>query len=411
MTFDFSRIITTSAQILARSLPSYQRYLLPKLDSGSRLIGIKGARGAGKSTLMLQHAKAALSAPNASNKQKLSANQLLYISCDHPALAGANLYEIAEAFYARGGKLLLVDEIHKAKNFSQELKAIYDVFDLQVIFSGSSAIELEHAHADLSRRAVVHKLGVLSLREFCEMELGLSLPSFSLNDLLANHTQIASELMTQFRPLEQFHNYLNYGCYPFYRESLQDYPLKLQEVISQTIDSDLSRIFNIEASKLDKLKKVLYMLCATNPYELNISKLSAAVEVSRPTLYNYLHYMDAGSLIHSIRASKGMRTVNKPDKLLLHNPNLFKVLCGEANLGSLRESFFVSQLSLQHQVHYHDQGDFLLDDKLVFEIGGASKTRKQLKGIKPEQAGYVAADDIEVGLDNTVPMWLFGFLY
>lgn len=401
MTFDFTRIITASVQILARSLPSYQRYLLPKLDSGSRLVGIKGARGAGKSTLMLQHAKAAL------NTQKLSTNQLLYISCDHPAIAGANLYEIAEAFYARGGKLLLIDEIHKAKNFSQELKAIYDVFDLRVIFSGSSAIELEHAHADLSRRAVMHKLGVLSLREFCEMELGLSLPSFSLDDLLANHTQIASELMTQFRPLEQFHNYLNYGCYPFYRESLQDYPLKLQEVISQTIDSDLSRIFNIDVSKLDKLKKVLYMLCTNNPYELNISKLSTAVEVSRPTLYNYLHYMDAGSLIHSIRASKGMKTVSKPDKLLLHNPNLFNVLCGEANRGSLRESFFVSQLSLLHQVHYHDQGDFLLDDKLVFEIGGANKTNKQLKG----QAGFIAADDIEVGLDDTVPLWLFGFLY
>lgn len=397
MSLGLTRLYTASAQLFARPLPSYTRYLLPKLDSGSKLIGIKGARGAGKSTLLLQYAKS----------QALSPSEVLYLSCDHPAVTGLSLYDVAEAFYARGGKLLLIDEIHKAKNFSQELKAIYDVFDLRVMFSGSSAIELEHAHADLSRRAVVHKLGVLSLREFCEMELGLELPSFSLDDLLNNHTVIASQFMQQFRPLEQFNNYLKYGCYPFYRESLLDYPLKLQEVISQTIDSDLSRIFSIDSSKLDKLKKILYMLCSTNPYELNLSKLSAAVEISRPTLYSYLHYMDAGSLIHAVRANQGMRTVSKPDKLLLHNPNLFEVLCGSANLGSLRESFFVSQLCLNHQVHYHHQGDFIVDDNLMFEVGGKEKTAKQLKG-KP---GFVAADNIEMGLDNKIPLWLFGFLY
>src|SRR5699024_8887237 len=178
MNFDITPLLTISAQVLARPLPSYQRYLFPKLDSTSRLIGIKGARGAGKSTLLLQHAKS----------KKLPASKLLYISCDHPAMTGLSIYHVAEAFYARGGKLLLVDEIHKAKNFAQELKAIYDVFDLQVMFSGSSAIELSHASVDLSRRAVVHELSVMSLREFCEMELGTRLPHFSLTELLANHT-------------------------------------------------------------------------------------------------------------------------------------------------------------------------------------------------------------------------------
>lgn len=397
METDLDALQKISAQVMARRLPDYRRHLYPQLDSGSRLIGIKGARGAGKSTLLLQHAR----------QRNLEATQLLYVSCDHPAMVGVELYALAEAFYARGGQLLLIDEIHKADDFSRQLKAIHDVFDMQVLFSGSSAIELEHASADLSRRAVVHRLDVLSLREFCELETGACLPAFSLADILDNHVNIAARLIQQFRPLELFSRYLSHGCYPFYRESLADYPLKLQQVISLTIDSDLSRIFNIEAGKLDTLKKVLYMLCSTSPYELNISKLSAAVGVSRPTLLKYLQYMDAGRLIHQVPGGAGMRTVNKPDKLLLHNPNLFNVLCAGGNAGSVRESFFVSQLGLRHQVHYHDQGDFIVDDQYVFEIGGAGKTARQLRGA----AGYVAADDIELGQGHKIPLWLFGFLY
>lgn len=386
-----------SVQMLARSMPAYRRYLYRHLGSGSRLIGIKGARGAGKSTLLLQYAR----------EQKLAVNQVLYVSCDHPAMIDVELYALAEAFYARGGRLLLIDEIHKAEGFSRQLKAIHDVFDLQVMFSGSSALELEHADADLSRRAVVHRLEVLSLREFCELELGVDLPAFGLHEILENHLDIAAQLMQQFRPLEQFNNYLDHGCYPFYRESLVDYPLKLQQVISLTIDSDLSRIFNIDTSKLDVIKKILYMLCNTGPYELNSAKLSAAAGVSRPTLQNYLQYMDAGSLIHRVRGGAGMRAVNRLDKLLLDNPNLFRVLCAAENKGSVRESFFVSQLGLQHQVHYHDRGDFIVNDEHVFEIGGAGKTAKQLK-VAP---GYVVADDIELGQGNKIPLWLFGFLY
>ena len=386
-----------SAQILARDVPAYRRYLYHKIDFSSRLIGIKGARGAGKSTLMLQYARA----------RNLAASQVLYVSCDHPAMVGVSLYDVAEAFYARGGQLLLIDEIHKASSFSQALKAIYDVFGLQVVFSGSSALQIEHASSDLSRRAVVHTLGVLSFREFCELETGRSLKNYRLGDLLTHHQDIAADLMRQFRPLEQFSKYGEYGCYPFYRESLEDYPTKLLEVVNLTIDSDLSRIFHIDTSKLDKLKKILYMLCSTAPYELNITKISAAVGVSWPTLHKYVQQMDAGSLIHMIRGGSGMRAVNKPDKLLLDNPNLFRVLCAGGNSGAIRESFFVSQLSLSHQVHYHDRGDFIIDDQLVFEVGGADKTADQLKG----NQGYIAADSLEMGYENKVPLWLLGFLY
>ena len=387
-----------SAQILAKETPIYKRWLFDKIDFSSKLIGIKGPRGSGKSTILQQYAQ----------MSELPASKIFFINCDHPAMVGSSLYDIAENFYARGGELLIIDEIHKSKNFSRELKSIYDIFDLQVIFSGSSALELEHASGDLSRRAVVHDLGVLSLREFVELQTGEKFSAYTLDNIYKNHFDIASNIMKKIRPLEQYSNYTEYGCYPFYKESLIDYPQKLLEVINQTIDSDLATIYNIGADKLDKLKKIMYMLCVTKPYDINISKLSSAVETSWGTLAKYLDRMDAGSLIHIVRGGKGMRAVNKPDKLMLDNPNLFTVLCASANVGSIRESFFVSQVGLAHQIHYHDKGDFIVEDRVVFEIGGASKSFEQLEGNKN---GYVVADNIEIGYDNKIPLWLFGFLY
>jgi predicted AAA+ superfamily ATPase len=387
-----------SAQILSRNIPEYKRWLFATIDFNFKLIGIKGPRGSGKSTILFQYAK----------ESKIALSKILYVSCDHPALSGESLYEIAESFYARGGELFMVDEIHKHKNFSQELKAIYDVFDMQVIFSGSSALQIEHASGDLSRRAVIYSLGVLSLREFVEMQTGQKFLSYTLDEIRKNHYDIVASIMQKIRPLEQFHNYKKYGCYPFFQESLTDYPQKLLEVINLTIDSDLSTIYNIEPSKIDKLKKILYMLCNTKPYELNISKLSSAVGASWPTLAKYLERMDAGSLLHIVRGGKGMRAVNKPDKLLLDNPNLFQILCAESNSGALRESFFVSQVEMEHQVHFFDKGDFIVDDKFVFEVGGASKDKKQLEN---NENGYIVSDNLEIGHGNKIPLWLFGFLY
>lgn len=214
--------------------------------------------------------------------------------------------------------------------------------------------------------------------------------------------------MQQVRPIEQFKKYLQWGAYPFYLESVDNYPRKLLEVINLTIDVDLNTIYHIETAKLDKLKKVLYMLCSTDPVELNIAKLSAAVGTSWATLAKYLERMQAGSLIYLVRGGSGMRAVVKPDKLLLNNPNLFHVLCAQPNMGSVRESFFVSQCSYQHQVHYHDKGDFIVDDHWVFEIGGANKTLKQLQG---NEQGYVLVDDVVLGEKKRIPLWLLGMKY
>lgn len=388
----------TSALILARQQPAYRRFLHRKIDFGEQLIGIKGARGCGKTTLLLQHAQSC----------GLEAARMLYVACDHPAMVEVDLYGLAQTFHQEGGQLLLIDEIHKSKGFAAHLKAIRDTFDLQVIFSGSSALRLEHELADLSRRAVVHELPVLSLREFMEIETGQGFEAHSLPDILTNHSNIAADIMRSVRPIEQFKKYLQYGAYPFYRESLVNYTSKLLEVVNLTVDSDLASLYGIAPDKLGKLKKLLYMLCSTDPVELNISKLSAGVGTSWPTLARYLESMSAGSLVHIVRGGSGMRTVNKPDKLLLDNTNLFYALCASPNIGSIRESFFVSQLAYQHQVHYHDKGDFRVDDHWVFEIGGAGKTLRQLAS-QPES--YAVVDDVVIGDGRRVPLWLLGMTY
>jgi hypothetical protein len=388
----------TSAFILARKQPEYRRFLHQKIDFGEQLIGIKGARGCGKTTLLLQYAQSS----------GLEAGRILYVACDHPAMVDVSLYELAQTFYQEGGQLLLLDEIHKVRGFAAHLKTIRDTLELRVIFSGSSALRIEHELGDLSRRAVVYDLPVLSLREFMEIETRQVFAAYPLAELLAGHVAIAAEVMQALRPIEQFKKYLQYGAYPFYRESLDNYTRKLLEVVNLTIDSDLCGLYNIDPLKLDKLKKVLYMLCSTDPVEMNVSKLSAAVGASWATLSKYLERMSAGSLVHIVRGGSGMRTVNKPDKLLLDNTNLFYALCAAPNIGSIRESFFVSQLAYQHQVHYHDKGDFLVDDQWVFEIGGANKTLKQLDG---NPHGYVAVDDVVMGDGKRIPLWLFGMLY
>lgn len=387
-----------SKQFLSKKMPNMKRSLYDEIDFKSRIIGIKGSRGSGKTTLMHQYVQAS----------KLKIAQKLYISCDHPALIGEDLFELANEFYLHGGRLLVIDEIHKVKDFAKHIKAIYDFTELQVIFSGSSAMVISHESSDLSRRASIYEMPVLSFREFLMLGNVTDLQSYALEEILENHEDIAFEISSQIRPLEWFDKYMEYGAYPFFKESVNDYNNRLLEVINTTVDVDLAFIFNIDSDKLDTIKKVLYMLCSTTPHELSKSKLSAAAGISWPTLSKYLEYMQHGSLIHIVRGSRAYKSINKPNKLLLKNPNLFQSLCADIDKGSVRESFFVSQLSHGHQVHYHGKGDFIIDDKYIIEIGGISKNQKQIAG---EKNAYLAIDGIESAEENRIPLWLFGFLY
>jgi len=387
-----------SKRFLAAKPSSFKRFLYDEIDFKASIIGIKGGRGSGKTTLLHQYAKSS----------KLKSSQILYISCDHPSMINKEIYEIADEFYEHGGKLLILDEIHKIKEFSSHIKAMYDFTGLQVLFSGSSAMKIEHEMGDLSRRALLYDMPVMSFREFLSLKNIAHISSFTLEDILKDHEDIVVEVLNQVKPLEWFSEYLEYGAYPFFKDGVDSYGDRLLGVVNVTIDSDLASLFNINSDKRDALKKVLYMLCMTTPYEINRSKISGAAGVAWSTLAKYLDYMDKGSLISLIRGGKGHKTVQAPNKILLNNPNLFSILCAEPNRGSLRESFFVSQLRAKHQLHYHNQGDFIIDDKVVIEIGGKSKNSKQVRGVKD---AYLAIDDIESGNGNTLPLWLFGFLY
>ena len=387
-----------SKRFLAKKPSTFKRYLYEKIDFSSSIVGVIGGRGSGKTTLLHQYAK--------STKHKPS--QILYISCDHPSMINENLFEIADEFYTHGGKLLMIDEIHKMKDFSSHIKAMYDFTDMQVLFSGSSAINIKHEIGDLSRRALVYKMGVLSFREFLSLNNMANLASYSLKDILNNHEDIVVDIISKIKPLEFFSEYLEYGAYPFFKEGVKSYSDRLLGVINTTIDSDLASVYNINSDKLDILKKVLYMLCTTTPYEINKAKLSKEVGIAWSTLSKYLELMDSGSLLNLVRGSKGHKTLQLPNKILLNNPNLFSVLCAKADVGSIRESFIVSQLIQSHQVHYHNEGDFIIDDKYIIEVGGKSKDKKQIKDVANS---FLAIDDIESGYDNSIPLWLFGFLY
>ena len=376
----------------------FKRYMHHSFDMSERLIGIIGSRGVGKTTFILQYLK----------ELDIPLHKKLYFSADHFQAIQYSLYEIAEAFYKQGGEVLAIDEIHKYPNFEMELKSIYDTFDLKVIFSGSSALKLEHAKVDLSRRAVLYRVNGLSFREFIAFESGEWFDAYRLDELLQNHTDIAFGINERIKPFEYFKRYLEYGYYPFYKENLNNYNQKLLEIINVVLESDLPMIFNIEPKNIFKLKKLLSLLCQSKPYELNISKLSTKIEINRNTLYHYLHYLEAGSLTKMIKQrSKGNGILIKPEKLYLNNTNLNYAYCETREIGTIREQFFVNQL-YQYSIYYSKKGDFWVDNRYTFEVGGKNKDFKQIKDIPNS---FLALDDIEIGFGAKVPLWLFGFLY
>ncbi|WP_458700496.1 ATP-binding protein [Sulfurospirillum sp. 1307] len=377
----------------------YKRYFFQEVDFTEKLIGLIGARGIGKTTFLLQYL-CSLDIPE---------DKKLYFSVDSIATSNMKLFDIAEDFSNLGGKVLVIDEIHKYKNFEIELKEIYDFLDIQVIFSGSSAIVLEHKKADLSRRAMIYRLKGLSFREFLELKLDKTFPSFNLDDILQHHTKIARDITKKIKPLEYFKEYLKVGYYPFYFETPNSYCIKLEETINTVIESDLPIIFNIEPSNIHKLKQLTAYICTSKPYELNITALAQKIGLNRKTLYQYIHYLSLGNIFSRLEAkSKGDTVFSKPTKLYLNNPNLNYCYCQEKEVGTLREEFFLNMLSLNHKLLYPKKGDFLVDEKYIFEIGGKDKSFKQIKDIANS---FVVADDIEIGFANKIPLWVLGFLY
>lgn len=378
---------------------NYKRYFYEKIDFSDKLIGIIGARGTGKTTASLQYLES-LSLPF---------EKKLYMSADSISLSSATLYEIADEFSKSGGKVLVIDEIHKYKNYELELKEIYDFLDLQVIFSGSSAMQLEHKKADLSRRAVLYRVQGLSFREFLELKLSQDFPKFTLHELLRDHIAIANRLTSEFKPFEYFKEYQNYGYYPYYFENPNSYSIKLEETINAVIEIDLPIIFNIEPQYIQKLKQLTALICGAKPYELNITELASRIGLNRSTLYQYIEYLSLGNIFYPLKAQSKSDTVfSKPNKLYLNNTNLSATYCRVNSVGMIRELFFAMSLRESHTLHYPKKGDFLVDEKYVVEVGGKDKSFSQIKDL---ENSFVVADEIEVGYKNKIPLWLFGFLY
>jgi len=378
---------------------TYKRYFHKVVDFSDKMVGILGSRGAGKTTFILQHLHAL----------DLKAHKKLYFSADSIVLSDVSLYEIADSFAKAGGEVLAIDEIHKYKNFEHELKEIYDFLDIKVIFSGSSALQLEHKKADLSRRAVLYRVHGLSFREFLELKLGKRWAIYGLDELLDNHIDIAKELTSTLKPLEYFKEYVECGYFPYYFENPNSYGIKLEETVNTVIESDLPIIFNIEVQNIQKLKQLISMICTSKPYELNITKLSQRIGINRTTLYQYIYYLSMGNLLYSLKAkAKGDSIFVKPSKLYLGNTNLSYVYCQNSEIGTVREQFFINMLIPNHVLTYPTKGDFLVDDSYTFEVGGKNKSFEQIKDVKN---AFVVADDIEIGFANKIPLWLFGFLY
>ncbi len=380
---------------------NFSRSLIHEIHWEARLVGIKGARGVGKTTLMLQYIK-----------QNLPQDQsTLYVSLDNIWFAANSLMALTDKFVKRGGRFLFLDEVHKYPNWSQELKNIYDDYpDLKVVFTGSSLLEILNARADLSRRAVIYSLQGLSFREYLNLTQGINLPIIRLAELLDKHQELAREIRKEVAPLAHFNAYLEAGYYPFFQEIPSLYLGRVEEVVNLILEIELPLLRKVEVAYVSKLKQLLQVIAQSVPFIPNVTKLSERIGVNRNTFITYLYFLQEANLTqHIYKDAKGITKMQKPDKLYLENTNLQFALGGNhTNTGNLRETFFVNQLNYAHTVEYAREGDFLIDHTYTFEVGGKNKTNKQ---IRTTDQSFVVADDLEIGLQEKIPLWLFGFLY
>ncbi len=376
------------------------RNFIKTIDWTDRFIGIKGSRGVGKTTLILQYLKLKFK-PN---------NSVLYVSLDSLYFLENRLYDLANDFYTKGGKFLAIDEVHKYPNWAIELKNMYDDFsELKVVFTGSSLLHLNEAKADLSRRAVMYSMPGLSFREYLNFETTISFEIYKLSEILENHVEIAIEIKQKIKPLQYFNDYLDYGYYPFYLENKKTFHQKLNEIILTILEVDIPQYALIQTSNIIALKKLLSVISKSVPFKPNMNSLSKITGISLNTMKLYLKLLAEAEILQLLYVeNKGINSLNKPEKIYLNNSNLMNNLSLDSNIGNSRETFFFNQLSVKNKVNASKTTDFYVNEKYSFEIGGKNKTQKQIKNINNS---YLVKDDIEIGSTNNIPLWLFGFLY
>lgn len=392
----------TSNRLVAQTSANFHRYMYDKISWEAWLIAIKGARGTGKTTMMLQRIK---------EEFKSNPQNALYISLDNLWFKTHSLSEVVEYHYSHGGTHLFIDEIHKYENWQTLIKNIADEYpDLHVVYTGSSMLKIDQNEADLSRRQLVYTLPGLSFREYLSFENALDKPAIALDDLLANHQRYAMEISSEIKILPFFETYLKTGYYPFYKRDKAGFGQRLQAVIRTILYEDLPAVEDVTYETVRKTERMMMILAEHKPQTPNMNELYGQLETNRNQGLKMLYLLERAALINILSSeAKSTKHLAKPDKIFMNNTNLMFALTASNNTGTVREVFFDNQLAAAgNEINYPKQGDFLVNHKYLFEIGGRSKTFEQIKDI-PDS--YLAIGDIETGHGNRIPLWLFGFLY
>ena len=396
-----------SDRLLANTSTEIIREKMDEIHWNTQLVSIVGAKGVGKSTLIKQYLK---------QHYTLGDRTVLYCSADTVDFSMRTLVGLAEEFVMRGGELLVIDEIHKyhsgTTGWSREIKEIYELFpELRMIVSGSSLLSLKEGDADLSRRAVKYTMPGLSFREALRFYHGLTFPRWSLEDILAYPYDLWQTVTAKCKPVALFKEYLEKGYYPFLLEGEGEYYTKIEQVVNYIVETELPQICKVDVANIRKLQALIAMICSEVPFELNANRIAAALEIGRDTVVEYLKYLGDAKVLNLLYSDKKkIGKLTKPDKIYMENTNLMYALAPtKVEVGTLRETFAICALSESHSVEYgKTQGDFKVDAKYTFEIGGRNKTFSQIAGVKDS---YIFADDWDMPDGAKLPLWMLGFLY
>ena len=382
----------------------FVRSLMDDIDWNERLLMIKGQKGVGKTTLMTQRIMQEFGPTNTSD--------VLYVSLDNIYFGTHHLLDFIEQFHAQGGRWLFLDEVHKYKGWSVEIKNAYDEFeDMHFVLSGSSLVNLNEGEADLSRRCITYTMQGLSFREYLRMFHQKEFRKKSLQEILAEGNSLCAEVNAQLRPLPLFSEYLRYGYYPFLKEGQSNYYIRIENIVNAIIEEELPQLRKLDVGNIRKAKALLGILSSGVPYTVDTTKLSSMAEISRNTLLQYLQNLSEARLIQLLYSDvTNVKRLQKPDKIYIENTNMLHALANtQINEGTEREVFFINQLSACHVVEYSKtSADFTIDHQYTIEVGGRSKDGKQIAGINNS---FIASADEEYVLGNKIPLWLFGFLY
>lgn len=391
----------TSNRMVARTPTEFHRYLYDKIAWDARMVAIKGARGVGKTTMMLQRIKETFAD---------SPEKALYVSMDNLWFKAHSLSDVVEYHYTHGGTHIFIDEIHKYGHWQTLVKNIADEYpDLHVVYTGSSMLRIDSGEGDLSRRQLVYVLRGLSFREYLSFEGILQMSAFSLPELLQHHQHYAMQITGSLRILAHFETYMDHGYYPFYKRDAEGFDQRLQAVARAVLYEDLPSVEDVTYETVRKVQQMLVILAEHVPQTPNMNELYAQLETNRNQGLKMLYLLERAAMLSLLSSEKkSMKQLAKPDKILMDNPNLMYALSVKAQTGTVREVFFHNQLSAVAEVNYPRKGDFLVDHRYLFEVGGRKKSFEQIKDV-PDS--FLAVDGVETGHGNRIPLWLFGFLY